>query len=82
MSSNTTVETNMHRLVENNNQYVNVPALGPEVGMEVIGNLLFAIGRTLTTRQSDLVAKALNHCTLPLFLKLVYATVTRLKYFL
>lgn len=78
LSSNTIVETNMHRLVENNNQYVLVPSLGPEVGMKVICNWLLAIGRTLTTRQSELVAKALHCCTLPLFLKLVYATVARL----
>lgn len=67
----------MHRLVEFPEQYVSVPALGPELGMEVIRNWLQAIGRTLTNRQSDLVAKALNYCSLPLFLKLVYATVAR-----
>jgi hypothetical protein len=33
----------------------------------------------LSPRQWDIVAKALNHCTLPLFLKLVYATVARWK---
>jgi hypothetical protein len=67
----------MHRLVEAIEQYVNVPPLGPELGMEVIRKWLQAIGRTLTARQSDLVGKALGYCTLPLFLKLVYATVAR-----
>ncbi|KAI1720798.1 NACHT domain-containing protein [Ditylenchus destructor] len=79
LSSNTTVENNMHRLVESLDQYINVPPLGPELGMEVIRKWLQAIGRTLTSRQSDLMGKALSYCTLPLFLKLVYATVSRWK---
>ena len=78
-STNTTIETNMHKLVEDEHQYVLVPSLGPELGAEVIRKWLKAIGRTLTNRQMDIVNKALSYCTLPLFLKLIYATVARWK---
>uniref|UniRef100_A0A914R092 Uncharacterized protein n=1 Tax=Panagrolaimus davidi TaxID=227884 RepID=A0A914R092_9BILA len=78
-SSNTTIEGNMNKLVENRNQYILVPSLGDELGLEVIQRWLKSIGRTLTNRQNEIVKKALNHCTLPLFVKLVYATVSRWK---
>ncbi|KAH7701155.1 Protein T05C3.2 [Aphelenchoides avenae] len=79
LSSGTTIESNMRKLVECPDQYVLVPPLGPELGTEVIRKWLEAIGRTLTSRQSDIVGKALTYCTLPLFAKLVYATVARWK---
>lgn len=53
--------------------------LGQELGLEIINKWLGGIGRTLTNRQADIVQKALSHCTLPLFLKLIFATVFRWK---
>lgn len=34
------VEKNMHQLIEDKNQYISVPSLGSELGMEVIKKLL------------------------------------------
>ncbi|KAI6199667.1 hypothetical protein M3Y96_00651200 [Aphelenchoides besseyi] len=79
LSSGTKVETTMRRLVENEDQYVLVPALGSQLGQQVIEKWLEAKGRTLSPRQWEIVGKALTQCSLPLFLKLVYATVFRWK---
>uniref|UniRef100_A0A915AEJ3 WD_REPEATS_REGION domain-containing protein n=2 Tax=Parascaris univalens TaxID=6257 RepID=A0A915AEJ3_PARUN len=49
------------------------------LGLEVIAEWMKLVGRTLTARQWDLVTKALAYCTLPLFVKLIYATVARWK---
>lgn len=76
-SSGTGIEMTMRRLVECDEQYVLVPPLGPQLGKHIIEKWLEKVGRTLTQRQWEIVAKALSHCTLPLFLKLVYVTVAR-----
>ncbi|KAI6183552.1 hypothetical protein M3Y97_00500900 [Aphelenchoides bicaudatus] len=79
LSSDTGIEVTMRRLVEKEEQYVLVPPLGPQLGQHVIEKWLEAKGRTLSPCQWGIVAKALSHCTLPLFLKLIYATVARWK---
>uniref|UniRef100_A0A1I7RSF5 WD_REPEATS_REGION domain-containing protein n=1 Tax=Bursaphelenchus xylophilus TaxID=6326 RepID=A0A1I7RSF5_BURXY len=78
-SSGTGIEMTMRRLVEKEDQYILVPPLGPQLGKHVIEKWLEKVGRTLTQRQWEIVNKALSHCTLPLFLKLVYVTVARWK---
>ena len=79
LNSCTAVEANMHRLIERREQFLEVPSLGPTLGMEIVQRWLEAAGRTLSRKQSELVGKALSYCTLPLFLKLIYATVARWK---
>uniref|UniRef100_A0A914RS29 Uncharacterized protein n=1 Tax=Parascaris equorum TaxID=6256 RepID=A0A914RS29_PAREQ len=71
------IGTTIKRLVEDDEQYVHVPPLGMGLGLEVIAEWMKLVGRTLTARQWDLVTKALAYCTLPLFVKLIYATVAR-----
>uniref|UniRef100_A0A1I8AA47 WD_REPEATS_REGION domain-containing protein n=2 Tax=Steinernema glaseri TaxID=37863 RepID=A0A1I8AA47_9BILA len=50
-----------------------------DLALEVINKWLQKEGRTLTSRQWDIVSRTLNNCTLPLFVKLVFATVSRWK---
>ncbi|KAI6228770.1 hypothetical protein M3Y99_01185600 [Aphelenchoides fujianensis] len=78
-SSETKIEKTMRKLVEKEGQYVLVPPLGPQLAQGVIEKWLEAKGRTLAPRQWEIVAKAVSQCSLPLFLKLVYATVFRWK---
>ncbi|GMT33781.1 hypothetical protein PFISCL1PPCAC_25078, partial [Pristionchus fissidentatus] len=69
----------MRRLVEEDEQYVEVPSLGMDLALDVIREWLKSSARTISHRQWELVTKALNKCTLPLFVKLIYATVARWK---
>uniref|UniRef100_A0AC35EXK7 NACHT domain-containing protein n=1 Tax=Panagrolaimus sp. PS1159 TaxID=55785 RepID=A0AC35EXK7_9BILA len=48
-SSNTTIEGNMNKLVENRNQYILVPSLGDELGLEVIQRWLKSIALSYIT---------------------------------
>uniref|UniRef100_A0A0K0EPQ8 NACHT domain-containing protein n=1 Tax=Strongyloides stercoralis TaxID=6248 RepID=A0A0K0EPQ8_STRER len=73
------IEESIMRMVEIKSQYVNVPPLGVKLGLKVIEKWLESIGRTLTKRQWEIVRNALQYCSLPLFVKLIYATVARWK---
>ncbi|TKR88811.1 hypothetical protein L596_012996 [Steinernema carpocapsae] len=73
------IERTIRRLVEDHSYYVTVEAMEKELAQEVIGKWLHDDGRTLTSRQLDIVSRALTNCTLPLFVKLVFATVSRWK---
>uniref|UniRef100_A0A0K0FUG2 NACHT domain-containing protein n=1 Tax=Strongyloides venezuelensis TaxID=75913 RepID=A0A0K0FUG2_STRVS len=73
------LEGSITRMIENESQYVKVSPLGVDLGLEVIEKWLEIIGRTLTKRQWEVVRNALQYCSLPLFVKLIYATVSRWK---
>ncbi|CAB3397348.1 unnamed protein product [Caenorhabditis bovis] len=73
------ISNKIQRLVEDRRQYLEVPSLGHSLGSRVIREWLAEKGRTLSDRQYSLVSKALDKCTLPLFVKLIYATVARWK---
>ncbi|EFP10882.1 hypothetical protein CRE_30786 [Caenorhabditis remanei] len=73
------IYSKMQRLIEDKRQYLMVPSLGKELGFRVVQEWLSDKGRTLSERQWSTVSKALDKCTLPLFVKLIYATVARWK---
>ncbi|EGT40125.1 hypothetical protein CAEBREN_19559 [Caenorhabditis brenneri] len=73
------IYSKMQRLIEDKRQYQMVPSLGKELGFRVVQEWLSDKGRTLSERQWTTVSKALDKCTLPLFVKLIYATVARWK---
>uniref|UniRef100_A0A0N4ZF20 NACHT domain-containing protein n=1 Tax=Parastrongyloides trichosuri TaxID=131310 RepID=A0A0N4ZF20_PARTI len=73
------IEGSIGRMIEIQSQYVNVPPLGIDLGLEMIEKWLKSIGRTLTKRQWEIVKNALQYCSLPLFVKLIFATVSRWK---
>ncbi|CAI5452798.1 unnamed protein product [Caenorhabditis angaria] len=73
------ISNKIQRLVEDRRQYLEVPSLGKDLGFRVVKEWLSERGRTLSERQSTMVSKALDKCTLPLFVKLIFATVSRWK---
>jgi hypothetical protein len=54
-----------------------VPTLPKSLGMEILEDWLGAEGRTLTKEQHEVVRKALDQCSLPLYLRLVFNEVRR-----
>ncbi|ULT89955.1 hypothetical protein L3Y34_008385 [Caenorhabditis briggsae] len=73
------IYSKMLRLIEDKRQYLTVPSLGKELGNDVVKKWLSDKGRTLSERQWNTVSKALDKCTLPLFVKLIFAAVARWK---
>lgn len=51
-----------------------------DLALETIREWLKSSARTISHRQWELVTKALNKCTLPLFVKLIFATVARYEH--
>ncbi|CAI4228678.1 unnamed protein product [Auanema sp. JU1783] len=78
-SSSADIMYKMQRLIENKSQYLQVHNLSTELAFKVIKEWLKKDNRTISEKQWSIVQKAVEKSTLPLFIKLIYATVTRWK---
>uniref|UniRef100_A0AC35UEM1 NACHT domain-containing protein n=1 Tax=Rhabditophanes sp. KR3021 TaxID=114890 RepID=A0AC35UEM1_9BILA len=73
------IETRITKMIEDKSRYITVPPLGVDLAMSVLKKWLESVGRTLTVRQWEICLNAFHHCSLPLFVKLTLATVSRWK---
>ncbi|XP_054714444.1 NACHT and WD repeat domain-containing protein 2-like [Uloborus diversus] len=71
--------TLLQRILGNENQFVEVHPLGEELAEITIRRWLEMNGRDCTKYQWNVVLKAINRCTLPIFIKLIFAEVMRWK---
>ena len=69
----------LKQMVEDERQFLEITALGTELAWRVIKLWMRSAGRNLTNYQWRCVANALEHCTLPIFCKLVLQEVCRWK---
>ncbi|GAB0097357.1 NACHT domain-containing protein [Sergentomyia squamirostris] len=78
--SNPTVSREYHllrRMIDNEDNFVEVRALGEELAMNVIRMWMRTACRDLNNYQWRLVANAIAKCSLPIFVKLVFAEICR-----
>jgi len=69
----------LRQLFEDDNQFLEVTALGTELSWTVMKLWMASAGRSLNNFQWRVVANALDQCTLPIFCKLVFQEVCRWK---
>ncbi|XP_050546334.1 NACHT and WD repeat domain-containing protein 2 isoform X3 [Daktulosphaira vitifoliae] len=77
---NTIVSRDYHvlrRMIDDEKQFIEVTALGEELAEEVIRKWMETAHRDLTNCQWRLVSNAINQCSLPIFVKLVFAEICR-----
>ncbi|XP_042898857.1 NACHT and WD repeat domain-containing protein 2 isoform X2 [Parasteatoda tepidariorum] len=65
------------KMLSNENQFVEVHPLGEELAEYTIKCWLETNGRDLSKYQWNVVRKAISKCTLPIFIKLIFADVMR-----
>ena len=65
----------LRQLFEDDNQFLEVTALGTELSWTVMKLWMDSAGRSLNNFQWRVVANALDQCTLPIFCKLVFQEV-------
>ena len=66
-------------LIEEDSHFLEVTALGKVLGWKVMKLWMKTAGRNLNNYQWRVVANAFDHCTLPIFCKLVFQEVCRWK---
>jgi len=59
--------------------FLEVPVLPPEIGIEILENWMEKEGRRVTDPQREVIKKALDSCSLPLYLRLVFNEAKRWK---
>ena len=69
----------LRQMIEDDNQFLEVTALGSELAWRVMKLWMKSAGRTLNNYQWRVVANAMDSCTLPIFSKLVFQEVCRWK---
>ena len=69
----------LRSMIENDDQFLNVKELGKQLAWHVTKLWMKSASRDLTNFQWRLVANAYDHCTLPIFCKLVFQEVCRWK---
>ncbi|KAK6631349.1 hypothetical protein RUM44_005875 [Polyplax serrata] len=67
----------LRRMIDVDSQFIEVTALGEELAMQVIKMWMAEAHRDLTNYQWRLVANAIESCSLPIFVKLVFAEICR-----
>ncbi|XP_023233004.1 NACHT and WD repeat domain-containing protein 2-like [Centruroides sculpturatus] len=65
------------KMLENDKQFEEVKPLGIDLAVKVIHGLLKSVNRGLTASQWKVVKTALGKCSLPIFVKLVFAEIIR-----
>ena len=65
------------RLIETENNYIEITPLGEELGEEVLKTWLARAKRTVSEAQWLIVKEAITKCNLPLFIKLVFDEICR-----
>ena len=66
-------------MIEDDTQFLEVTALGTDLAWKIMKLWMQSAGRYLNNFQWRVVANALDHCTLPIFCKLVLIEVCRWK---
>nr|XP_018912430.1 PREDICTED: NACHT and WD repeat domain-containing protein 2 isoform X2 [Bemisia tabaci] len=77
---NAEVSTEYHllrRMIDVPENFIEVTALGEELAMQVVRMWMKTAHRDLTNYQWRLVANAIGQCSLPIFVKLVFAEICR-----
>ena len=69
----------LRSMIENDGQFLKVTELGKQLAWHVTKLWMKTASRDLTNYQWRLVANAYDHCTLPIFCKLVFQEVCRWK---
>jgi len=69
----------LRQMFEDDNQFLEVTALGSELSWRVMQLWMKSAGRSLNNFQWRVVANALDSCSLPIFCKLVFQEVCRWK---
>ncbi|KAF2357626.1 P-loop containing nucleoside triphosphate hydrolase [Trinorchestia longiramus] len=67
------------RMIETEENFLQVTALGEDLAMEVIRKWMSSAQRDLNNYQWRVVSNAISHCSLPIFVKLVFAEICRWK---
>ena len=67
----------LRQMIEDDNQFLEVTALGSQLAWRVMKLWMRSAGRTLNNYQWRVVANAMDSCTLPIFSKLVFQEVCR-----
>ncbi|EEB13481.1 conserved hypothetical protein [Pediculus humanus corporis] len=67
----------LRRIIDVDNQFIEVTALGEDLAMQVIKMWMAEAHRDLSNYQWRLVANAIESCSLPIFVKLVFAEICR-----
>ncbi|KAK0175700.1 hypothetical protein PV327_009429 [Microctonus hyperodae] len=67
----------LRRMIDTEESFIEVTALGEELAMDVIKMWMNTAHRDLNNYQWRLVANAISKCSLPIFVKLVFAEICR-----
>ncbi|XP_073979529.1 NACHT and WD repeat domain-containing protein 2 isoform X2 [Rhodnius prolixus] len=67
----------LRKMIDNEELFIEVTALGEELAMQVIKMWMKTAQRDLTNYQWRLVSNAIDKCSLPIFVKLVFAEICR-----
>ncbi|KAK9887312.1 hypothetical protein WA026_021621 [Henosepilachna vigintioctopunctata] len=67
----------LRRMVDKDDNFIEVKALGEDLAMQVIKMWMRTSCRDLTNYQWRLVSNAIDKCSLPIFVKLVFAEICR-----
>ncbi len=59
--------------------FIFIPSLDPNIGLEIVQNSLRSASRTLTSMQMSLVKEAVNQCSLPLYVQMIVDQVKHWK---
>lgn len=71
----------LRRMIDKEENFIEVTALGEELAMNVIKKWMATACRDLTNYQWRLVSNAITKCSLPIFVKLVFAEICRWRSF-
>ncbi|KAL7293010.1 hypothetical protein TKK_0013456 [Trichogramma kaykai] len=67
----------LRRMIDTDEQFIEVTALGEDLAMDVVRMWMKMAHRDLNNYQWRLVANAISKCSLPIFVKLVFAEICR-----
>ncbi|XP_069163973.1 NACHT and WD repeat domain-containing protein 2 [Procambarus clarkii] len=71
--------TLLRRMIDDENQFLEVTALGEDLAMDIIKKWMNTAKRDLNNYQWRVVSNAISRCSLPIFVKLVFAEICRWK---
>ncbi|XP_065565326.1 NACHT and WD repeat domain-containing protein 2-like isoform X3 [Artemia franciscana] len=67
----------LRRIIDAQDNFIEIKALGFDLAIEIIRRWLSEARRDLVQHQWEIVKNAIRHCSLPIFIKLVFAEVFR-----
>ncbi|KAK8403257.1 hypothetical protein O3P69_000406 [Scylla paramamosain] len=69
----------LRRMIDNVDNFLEVTALGEDLAMDIIKKWMHTAKRDLNNYQWRVVSNAISRCSLPIFVKLVFAEICRWK---